>query len=65
MAHALSLRAGPAGLAFISVMLITTFLVALVQLAVWSWNPFVTISIMVFLLIIELACASALCTKVR
>lgn len=45
-------------------MLITTLLVALVQLTVWSWNPFVTFIIMGFLFAIELVCASALCYKV-
>jgi len=46
-------------------MLVTTLMVALTQLVVWRWNPFVTLLIMGFFFLLEGICASALCYKVR
>ena len=53
------------GLAFISVMLVTTTLVSLVQLIVWRWNPFLTTVIMFPLFLLEIICFSSLAEKVQ
>lgn len=45
-------------------MIVTSFMVALVQLVVWCWNPVITLLVMGFLLTVELVCASALLSKV-